>query len=272
MINSTANYNALLGRDWIHANWCVSSSLYQFLLFWKRDEVEVVWLDKQPFIATLDFVEASYYDQESGPIKFKGKKKNGALRKYTWRKKFRLKIWSKLLLKWKTKKPKVRDPMEDVNLGTMEEPMITYISSLLSTNLKEYIISVLQEFKDSFAWIYDEMLGLDRGLVEHRLPLKPKFHHFQQPPRRMSKEVELKVKEEIEKLLKAKFIMFTRYVQWLANIVHVMKKNGKLQVYVDFRDLNIATHKDIYVMPIVDMLANSIANNELLSFVDDFFG
>ena len=40
----------------------------------------------------------------------------------------------------------------------------------------------------------------------------------------MSKQVELKVKEEIEKLLKAKFIIRIRYVQWLANIVPVMKK------------------------------------------------
>ena len=45
-------------------------------MFWKGDEVEVVWADKQPFIATLDSMEASYYDQEFGPIKFKGKKKN----------------------------------------------------------------------------------------------------------------------------------------------------------------------------------------------------
>ena len=42
VINSTTNYNAFLGRDWIHANWCVRSSLHQFLLFWKGDEVEVV--------------------------------------------------------------------------------------------------------------------------------------------------------------------------------------------------------------------------------------
>ena len=62
----------------------------------------------------------------------------------------------------------------------------------------------------------------------------------------MSKEVKLNVKEEIQKLLKAKFIRPTRYVQWLANIVHVMKKNGKLQVCVDFRDLNVATSKDMY--------------------------
>ena len=104
--------------------------------------------------------------------------------------------------------------------------------------------------------------------MEHRLRIKPEFHHFQQPPRRMSKEVELK--GEIEKLLKAKFIKPTRYVQWLANIVPVMKKNGKLRVCVDFRDLNVATPKDIYVMPIADMLVDSTANNELLPFMDGF--
>ena len=33
VIESTTNYNILLGRDWIHANWCVTSSLHQYLLF-----------------------------------------------------------------------------------------------------------------------------------------------------------------------------------------------------------------------------------------------
>ena len=108
--------------------------------------------------------------------------------------------------------------------------------------------------------------------MEHRLPIKPEFHPFQQPLRRMSKEVELKVKEEIEKLLKAKFIKPMRYVQWLANIVPMMKKNGKLRVCVDFRDLNVVNPKDMYVMPIVDMLIDSTKNNELLSFMDGFSG
>ena len=49
-------------------------------MFWKGDEVEVVWTDKQPFIGTSDFVEASYYDQDFGPIKFRGKNKNGTPR------------------------------------------------------------------------------------------------------------------------------------------------------------------------------------------------
>ena len=73
--------------------------------------------------------------------------------------------------------------------------------------------------------------------MEHHLLIKSKFHLFQQPPRRMSKEVELKVKVELEKLLKAKFIKPTRYVKWLENIVPVMKMNWKFRVCVDFRDL-----------------------------------
>ena len=59
-------------------------------------------------------------------------------------------------------------------------------------------------------------------------------------------------------------------MQWLANVVHVIKKNGKLQLCVDFRDLNVANPKDMYVMPIADMLIDFSANNDLLSFMDGF--
>ena len=48
------------------------------------------------------------------------------------------------------------------------------------------------------------------------------------------------------------------------------EKNGKLRVCVDFRDLNAATPKDMYVMPIAYMLVDSIAHNELLSLINGF--
>ena len=80
--------------------------------------------------------------------------------------------------KMEDNKPQVHDPMEEVNLGTMEEARITYISSLLPIDLKEHIISLLQEFKDCFSWNYDEILGLDRSIVEHHLPIRPEFHNF----------------------------------------------------------------------------------------------
>lgn len=61
----------------------------------------------------------------------------------------------------------------------------------------------------------------------------------------MSKEVKLKVKEEI---LKAKFIRPTRYVEWLFKLVLIINKNRKLIVCIDFRHLNYATPKEMYVM------------------------
>ena len=81
VIDSTSNYNILFRRDWIHANWCVPFFLHQFLLFWKGNEVEVVWADKQPFMEATGSMEAKYYDQEFIPIKFTSRRKDGILRK-----------------------------------------------------------------------------------------------------------------------------------------------------------------------------------------------
>jgi len=48
------NFSLILGRDWIHANEYVPSTLHQFLIKWIGDEVEVVHGDISSFIATTD--------------------------------------------------------------------------------------------------------------------------------------------------------------------------------------------------------------------------
>ena len=42
--------------------------------------------------------------------------------------------------------PEVTYPMEEVNLGTLEEPRVTYISYLLQDDLKRQIIEVFKKF------------------------------------------------------------------------------------------------------------------------------
>jgi hypothetical protein len=77
------------------------------------------------------------------------------------------------------------------------------------------------------------------------------------------------VKEEINRLLDAKFIRPCRYADWISNIVPVEKKGTKkLCVCIDFRDLNKATPKDEYPMPIADFLVNSASGHRILSFLD----
>ena len=48
------SYNLILGRDWIHANRCVPSSLHQFLIQWVGDVVEVVHSDSSADVAAAD--------------------------------------------------------------------------------------------------------------------------------------------------------------------------------------------------------------------------
>ncbi|KAM2783704.1 hypothetical protein COP1_013155 [Malus domestica] len=113
------------------------------------------------------------------------------------------------------------------------------------------------------------MPGLDRTLVEHELRIKPGCKPFRQPPRRFSTEVQLGIKDELVRFLNAGFIRTARYVEWLANIVLVLKKNGALRICIDFRNLNLATPKDEYTMPISNLLIDAAANHAILSFMDD---
>src|ERR1044072_5745739 len=113
------------------------------------------------------------------------------------------------------KRMQAQDPLEEVDLGDGEIKRPTYISAKIDPSLKNEMVCLLKEFKDFFAWDYNEIPGLSRDLVEHRLPVRPDKRPIKQSPRRFAPEVVLKIKEEIERLLRSKFIRTARYVDWL---------------------------------------------------------
>jgi hypothetical protein len=45
IISSKSTYTVLLGRDWIHANCCIPSTMHQCLIHWDGDEVDVAHAD-----------------------------------------------------------------------------------------------------------------------------------------------------------------------------------------------------------------------------------
>ena len=79
------------------------------------------------------------------------------------------------------------------------------------------------------------------------------------------------MKEEIQKLISMGFLSVVEYPKWLANVVHVPKKNGKVRVYVDFRDLNKVSLKDDFPLLHINMLVDSTTSHSMLSFMDRFF-
>jgi hypothetical protein len=70
-----------------------------------------------------------------------------------------------------------------------DKPQPIFISKKLDPSLQEPMITLLKEYSDCFAWDYTEMPGLDRSIVEHRLPLKEGFQPFQQRAHQMRTEV-----------------------------------------------------------------------------------
>ena len=68
------------------------------------------------------------------------------------------------------------------------------------------------------------------------------------------------------------FIKPIGQAEWVANVVPVPKKDGKMRMCVDFRDLNKACPKDDFPLPHIDVLVDNMIGNALMSFMDGFSG
>ena len=88
------------------------------------------------------------------------------------------------------------DELEEVDIGSRDRPRSTYVSAKLDPEYKRELVDLLKEFKDYFAWEYYEMPGLDRTIVEHQLPIKPRYRPFKQAPRRFNPNVLDDIKKE----------------------------------------------------------------------------
>jgi hypothetical protein len=100
----------------------------------------------------------------------------------------------------------------------------------------------------------------------------PEVKLVKQKLSRMKPEWMLKIKEEVVKQPKAGFIKAVSQTDWVANVVPVPKKDRKVSMYIDFRDLNRACPKDDFPLPHIDAQVDNTAGTALMSFMDGFSG
>ena len=163
-----------------------------------------------------------------------------------------------------------QEEVEVINLGDENEKKEVKIGTGMSKEIQGQLCALLGEFRDIFAWSYQDMLGLDPDIVQHKLPLKPECPPIKQKLRRMKPKVSLKIKDEVEKQFNAGFLAVAKYPQWVANVVPVPKKDGKVRMCVDYRDLNHASPKDDFPLPHIDILVDNTTKFSLFSFMDGF--
>ncbi|CAL8992483.1 unnamed protein product [Prunus brigantina] len=70
VVESSVDYNILLGHDWIHQSGCIPSSLFQLLFFWDGQRVSIHPADEKPF--ETNAVQARIYDDDVGWVVLTG--------------------------------------------------------------------------------------------------------------------------------------------------------------------------------------------------------
>ena len=147
---------------------------------------------------------------------------------------------------------------------------LAYIGSRQENDLKHLLIHFSKQNKDVFSWKQEDMGGIDPAIITHRLNVSPSFKPVKQKIRSFALEIQKAINEEVGKLLHAGAIREVEYPEWLANVVLVKKANGKWRLCIDFTDINRACPKDSFPLPQIDLIIDSIAGLELLSFMDAF--
>lgn len=83
---------------------------------------------------------------------------------------------------------------EPINIGVHEEVRETKISIHTEQKTRDALIQILFEYRDVFAWSYDDMPGLSADLVVHKLPTYPDFPPVQQKQRKFKTDMSDKIK------------------------------------------------------------------------------
>ncbi|GJW87326.1 reverse transcriptase domain-containing protein [Tanacetum coccineum] len=174
----------------------------------------------------------------------------------------------------------------------LEEPSFlpVIISSQLSKEKKNKLISVLKKHKQAFAWKTTDIPGICPSFCKHKIQLLDDKKPVVQKQRRLNPNMQEVVKKEIVKLLDTGIIYPIADSPWVSPIHCVPKKGGITvvtnendelvptrtitgwRVCIDYRKLNEATAKDHFPLPFMDQMLERLAGNKYFCFLDGFSG
>lgn len=114
----------------------------------------------------------------------------------------------------------------------------------LSTGTRRELLACLKRNIRVLAWKIEDMPGINLKMACHKLNILPGTKPVWQKRRPCSKAKKKAIAKEIKRLREVGFIKEVKYLIWLTNIVVVPKKNEKMRICIDFRDLNKVYPKD----------------------------
>ncbi len=96
--------------------------------------------------------------------------------------------------------------IRDSNLGIAIEPMLVKLNTDLDLSIAAKIKSLLQEYKDVFPWTWKDFKGIPSPIAQHQIELNIMILPSHQNWYRMNPNYVVVVKQDLDKLLIARFI------------------------------------------------------------------
>ncbi|GJX40936.1 reverse transcriptase domain-containing protein [Tanacetum coccineum] len=198
-------------------------------------------------------------------------------------------------------KTSLKEPPTDLELKPLpdnleyvflEEPFFlpVIISSQLTKEKKNKLVSILKKHKQAFAWKTTDIPGICPSFCKYKIQLLDDKKPVVQKQRRLNPNMQEVVKKEIVKLLDTGIIYPIADSHWVSPIHYVPKKGGITvvtnendelvptrtitgwRVSIDYRKLNEATAKDHFPLPFMDQMLERLAGNKYFCFLDGFSG
>ncbi|UYV81988.1 hypothetical protein LAZ67_21000316 [Cordylochernes scorpioides] len=150
--------------------------------------------------------------------------------------------------------------MEESEQKEHEEPQFQ-INENLAYKEKEQLKQVLERYEDLFS------SGLGRSnLAKHRIDTEGAKPIKHKPYRVSAKEREI-IKEQIDEMLRDGIIRPSSS-PWSFPVILVKKRDGKYRFCVDYRKLNDVTVKDVYPIPRIDQVLETLQGSKYFSAID----
>ncbi|RDX84347.1 Retrovirus-related Pol polyprotein, partial [Mucuna pruriens] len=166
-----------------------------------------------------------------------------------------------------------------------EQQLPVIIASNLHQEQEEKLLEVLRQHKKAIGWKLSDLPGINPSICMHRILMMEDIKPIRQQQRRLNPTILDAVKKQVTKLLAAGIIYPISNSQWVVPKKYgmtVMKNQqdelvptriqNSWRVYIDYRRLNEATHKDHFPLPFIDQVLEKLSGKSHYCFLDGFLG
>ncbi|KAJ9556305.1 hypothetical protein OSB04_010919 [Centaurea solstitialis] len=168
-----------------------------------------------------------------------------------------------------------------------DEKLPVIISSKLDLDQERKLLDLLRDHKRALGWTIADIRGISPSVCQHKIILEENSVGKAQPQRRLNPMMKEVVKKEILKWLDAGIIFPISSSSWVSPVQCVPKKGGTTvitnekneliptrtvtgwRIFMDYRQLNLATKKDHFPLPFIDQMLDRLAGKEFFYMIED---